>query len=66
MRTQVTASNSPNGRRAFGAVALWRELKVGEPPGDPALTIPLEEIDSLPEAMRVPPEGGGGPQYNGM
>jgi hypothetical protein len=41
-----------------GAAALWRELKVPEPPKEPALSLPLEEIDSLPEAMRVPPEGG--------
>jgi hypothetical protein len=41
-----------------GSVALWRRLKVPERPKDPVLSIPLEEIDSLPEAMRVPPEGG--------
>ena len=37
---------------------LWRQLKVPAPPKDPVLSIPLKEIDSLPEAMRVPPEGG--------
>ncbi|HEY7614572.1 MAG TPA: DUF2723 domain-containing protein [Gemmatimonadales bacterium] len=41
-----------------GSVALWRKLKVPERPTEPALKIPVEEIDSLPEAMRVPPEGG--------
>jgi hypothetical protein len=41
-----------------GAAALWRELKTPERPTEPALSLPLEEIDSLPEAMRVPPEGG--------
>jgi hypothetical protein len=41
-----------------GAVPLWRKLKVPKRPSEPALGIPLEEIDSLPEAMRVPPEGG--------
>jgi hypothetical protein len=41
-----------------GSVALWRKLKPPTRPADPALNIPLEEIDSLPEAMRVPPEGG--------
>jgi hypothetical protein len=41
-----------------GAVPLWRQLKVPERPRDPVLSIPLREIDSLPEAMRVPPEGG--------
>jgi hypothetical protein len=41
-----------------GSVALWRKLKVPPRPTDPALSIPLEQIDSLPEAMRVPPEGG--------
>ena len=41
-----------------GAAPLWREVKVPERPTDPALSIPLEQIDSLPEAMRVPPEGG--------
>jgi hypothetical protein len=40
------------------AAALWREVKVPEPPKEPALSLPLQEIDSLPEAMRVPPEGG--------
>jgi hypothetical protein len=41
-----------------GSVALWRKLKPPSKPADPVLNIPLEEIDSLPEAMRVPPEGG--------
>ncbi len=41
-----------------GAVPLWRQLKVAERPKDPVLSIPLREIDSLPEAMRVPQEGG--------
>jgi hypothetical protein len=41
-----------------GAAALWRDLQVPGPPKEPALSLPLEEIDSLPEAMRVPPEGG--------
>jgi hypothetical protein len=41
-----------------GSVPLWRQLKVPEPPKDHVLSIPLQEIDSLPEAMRVPPEGG--------
>jgi len=41
-----------------GAPALWRELEAPERPEGPALGLPLEEIDSLPEAMRVPPEGG--------
>ncbi len=41
-----------------GAAMLWRELGAPERPKEPALSLPLEEIDSLPEAMRVPPEGG--------
>ena len=41
-----------------GAAALWRGLAVAERPKQPVLSLPLEEIDSLPEAMRVPPEGG--------
>ncbi len=41
-----------------GAAPLWRELEVPKRPTDPVLSLPLEEIDSLPEAMRVPPEGG--------
>jgi hypothetical protein len=41
-----------------GAAALWRERPVPERPKEPALSLPLQEIDSLPEAMRVPPEGG--------
>ena len=40
------------------AAPLWRELEPPPRPTEPALSIPLEEIDSLPEAMRVPPEGG--------
>jgi hypothetical protein len=46
------------------AAALWRELDVPDPPKEPALSLPLEEIDSLPEAMRVPPEGG--VAFNGL
>jgi hypothetical protein len=41
-----------------GAAPLWRELGAPKRPTDPVMNIPLEEIDSLPEAMRVPPEGG--------
>jgi hypothetical protein len=41
-----------------GSVALWRKLETPTKPADPVLQIPIEEIDSLPEAMRVPPEGG--------
>jgi transmembrane protein TMEM260 (protein O-mannosyltransferase) len=41
-----------------GAAPLWRELKVPPRPTTPVLSLPLNEIDSLPEAMRVPPEGG--------
>jgi hypothetical protein len=40
------------------AAALWRNGPVPERPAGPVLSLPLEEIDSLPEAMRVPPEGG--------
>ena len=40
------------------AAALWRELDAPPPPTEPVLSLPLEAIDSLPEAMRVPPEGG--------
>ena len=40
------------------AAALWRSFPAGERPADPVLSLPLEEVDSLPEAMRVPPEGG--------
>jgi Protein of unknown function (DUF2723) len=40
------------------AAALWRQFPAPERPKEPALALPLEEIDSLPEAMRVPPEGG--------
>jgi hypothetical protein len=41
-----------------GAAPLWRQLEAPARPTEPALSLPLEEIDSLPEAMRVPPEGG--------
>jgi hypothetical protein len=41
-----------------GAAPLWRVSRAPARPTDPVLSIPLEEIDSLPEAMRVPPEGG--------
>ena len=40
------------------AAALWRRGPVPERPTEPVLSLPIEEIDSLPEAMRVPPEGG--------
>ena len=40
------------------AASLWREFQVPPRPEEPALDLPIEEIDSLPEAMRVPPEGG--------
>ncbi|HEU5039457.1 MAG TPA: DUF2723 domain-containing protein [Gemmatimonadales bacterium] len=40
------------------AAALWRTSAAPERPEDPVLSLPIEEIDSLPEAMRVPPEGG--------
>jgi hypothetical protein len=40
------------------AAALWGELGAPNRPTDPVMNIPLEEVDSLPEAMRVPPEGG--------
>ena len=40
------------------AAALWRKGPIPERPTEPALSLPLAEIDSLPEAMRVPPEGG--------
>ena len=40
------------------AAPLWRELETPVHPKDPALTLPFAEIDSLPEAMRVPPDGG--------
>ncbi|HEX6104665.1 MAG TPA: DUF2723 domain-containing protein [Gemmatimonadales bacterium] len=41
-----------------GAAAVWRDGPVPERPTTPVLSLPIEEIDSLPEAMRVPPEGG--------
>ncbi len=41
-----------------GAAAVWRDLTPPARPKEPALNLPLDEIDSLPEAMRVPPEGG--------
>jgi hypothetical protein len=40
------------------AAPLWRELGAPKRPTDPVMNIPIEEVDSLPEAMRVPPEGG--------
>jgi hypothetical protein len=40
------------------AAPIWRDFKVPPRPTTPVLSLPLEEIDSLPEAMRVPPEGG--------
>ncbi len=52
LRRRVTPAFDP-----AAAAPLWRELKPRERPTDPALSLPLEEIDSLPEAMRVPPEG---------
>ena len=53
LRRRVTPEFDP-----AGAAALWRELPVPPRPTEPALALPLEAIDSLPEAMRVPPEGG--------
>jgi len=40
------------------AAAVWRNLTPPPRPKEPALNLPFDEIDSLPEAMRVPPEGG--------
>jgi hypothetical protein len=40
------------------AAALWRTEPVPPRPENPVFSLSLEEIDSLPEAMRVPPEGG--------
>jgi hypothetical protein len=54
---QIRRRNTPKFDPARAA-ALWRELDVPDPPKEQALSLPLEEIDSLPEAMRVPPEGG--------
>jgi hypothetical protein len=53
LRRRVTPEFDP-----AGASALWRELRTPARPTTPALSLPLEAIDSLPEAMRVPPEGG--------
>ena len=41
-----------------GAAPLWRQVGAPPRPTEPVMNIPLEEVDSLPEAMRVPPEGG--------
>ena len=53
LRRRVTPEFDP-----AGAAPLWRELETRERPKEPVLSLPVEEIDSLPEAMRVPPEGG--------
>ena len=43
---------------ASRAVPMWKRYAGMKPPTDPVMQIPIEQIDSLPEAMRVPPEGG--------
>ncbi len=40
------------------AADIWKDFPVPPRPTTPALSLPPEEIDSLPEAMRAPPEGG--------
>jgi hypothetical protein len=40
------------------AAAIWRSYPVPPRPETPVLSIDIPQIDSLPEAMRVPAEGG--------
>jgi hypothetical protein len=40
------------------AAAIWKDFPVPPRPREPALSLQPSEIDSLPEAMRAPPEGG--------
>ena len=40
------------------AAALWREEPIPPRPETPVFSLTQDEIDSLPEAMRVPPDGG--------
>jgi transmembrane protein TMEM260 (protein O-mannosyltransferase) len=40
------------------AAAIWKDYPVPPRPTTPALALSIPEIDSLPEAMRVPAEGG--------
>ncbi|MBA3257910.1 MAG: DUF2723 domain-containing protein [Gemmatimonadales bacterium] len=40
------------------AAALWKNFPAPPRPAEPALSLQPAEIDSLPEAMRAPPEGG--------
>ncbi len=41
-----------------GAADLWKSFPVPPRPTEPALLLSEHEVDSLPEAMRVPEEGG--------
>ena len=40
------------------AASIWKDYPVPPRPTTPALALSIPEIDSLPEAMRVPAEGG--------
>ena len=43
------------------SIALWREVGQADPwerPTEPVFEVPIEELDSLPEVMRVPQESG--------
>jgi Protein of unknown function (DUF2723) len=40
------------------AASIWKDFPVPPRPTEPALSLEISEIDSLPEAMRAPPEGG--------
>jgi hypothetical protein len=40
------------------AASIWKDFPVPPRPADPVLSLGIAEIDSLPEAMRAPPEGG--------
>ena len=53
LRRRVTPEFDPS-----RAAAIWRSGPIPKRPTEPVLSIPIEEIDSLPEAMRVPPDGG--------
>jgi hypothetical protein len=54
---QLRRRETPEFDRARAA-SVWKNYPVPPRPTTPALSLDLAEIDSLPEAMRVPPEGG--------
>ncbi len=54
---QLRRRETPEFDRAKAA-SIWKDFPVPPRPTTPALNLDIAEIDSLPEAMRVPAEGG--------